>query len=264
MPLRIARFRTQAESPDSLDVVFTMHPEVAEIRQAADLDIPVRLHSWLFGGLWAEAQHDTSDLRRDEVVTLVKRLHEGEYPYRFEATHEASPIGARASSKLTARNDSTEEFFTTGFGLSDLLVGSYATPRGTPKRWTDFNFKPEPGPLVHGGDLALVWENYDLAERNGSAEYSVRLIIEHKWQMVLNKIRARIISAWAAMIGTEQTSDRVIFHYDRAVPHDAVIPDYITLMLTDAPAGFYDVTIEVTDKVSGKVASRTTRIQVNE
>lgn len=263
MPLRTARFRTQAESPDSLDVVFTLHPEVAEIRQAADLDIPVNLHFWLLGGLFPEPQHDTSELRRDEVVTLVKRLHEGEYPYRVEATNEASAIGARASSKLTARNDSTEEFFTTGFGVSDLLVGSYATPRGTPRRWTDFNFKPEPGPFVIGADMALVWENYDLGERNGSAEYSVRLIIEHKWQMVLNKIRARVISAWAAMIGTEQTSDRVIFHYDRAVPYDAVIPDYITLTLTDAPAGYYDVTMEITDKVTGKIASRTTRIRVN-
>ena len=109
-----------------------------------------------------------------------------------------------------------------------------------------------------------MWENYDLGERDGSAEYSVRLIIEHKWQMVLNKIRARIISAWAAMIGTEQTADRVILHYHRAVPYADVIPDYITLTLTDAPAGYYDVTMEITDKVTGKIASRTTRIRVTD
>ena len=112
--------------------------------------------------------------------------------------------------------------------------------------------------------MSIVWETYEPGLRDGSAEYAVKLVLERKWQMFLNKVRARVVSAWAAMMGSEQTSDRVIFRYDRVLPHADAVADVVTLALEDTPAGNYDLTLEITDKVTGRTASRTTRIVVHE
>lgn len=262
MPLRVARFRVGSSAHDSLDIVFAMAPPVDSIRQSAELDTPVHLNTWLFNDGFPRPQHDSLDLRADSALLVARRVPEGAYLYRAEVTHETALRGARSSARVWAKADSADEFYTKGFGVSDLLVGSRAIPRGVPQRWTDFDFTPAPGDFHQGSTLALVWENYDLAERDGTAQYAVKLTIEHKWQMVLNRLRARVISAFAAMMGTDQTPDRVIFRYDRTTPHAAIVPDYITIELADTPEGYYDVTLEITDKVSGRVTSRTTRIRI--
>jgi hypothetical protein len=109
-----------------------------------------------------------------------------------------------------------------------------------------------------------VWETYDLAARDGSAEYDVRIAIERKYKMFLNRVRARVISAFAAMVGTEQTADRVVYRYSRTAAHAPAIADHISLALEDIPAGNYELSLEITDRITGKFVSRVVKVVVVE
>jgi hypothetical protein len=49
---------------------------------------------------------------------------------------------------------------------------------------------------------------------------------------------------------------------DRSVPHSTAFVDYITIELGETPAGSYELTLQITDKVTGQSRSRTTRFVV--
>jgi GWxTD domain-containing protein len=261
LPVRITRFRAVT---DSVDVVFASLPPVDAIHSVAAVDGPVRTDFWLFDGKSTAPVHDTAGTRVNIPRSFSKRLATGDYAYRFEASAEGSLRAARAMSNMTTAADPLTGFSTTGFGISDVLLASRAAPRSTPRRWTDFDFDASAGSLAQGASIALMWENYELGERDGSAQYQVTLTLERKYTMLLNRVRARVISAFAAMVGSEQTADRVVFHYDRAAAHTPVIADYVTLVLEDLPGGNYDLTLDITDKVTGRSASRTMRVVVRD
>jgi len=260
LPVRVTRFRATA---DSTDVVFASLPPVDAIRKAAAVDGDVRQDFWLFDGASLRPVHDSAATRANNPRSIIKRLTKGDYAYRFEASADGSLFAARAMSSVTTAPDSSG-FATTGFGMSDVLVASRAAPRTAARRWTDFDFDVSAGSVAQGSNIALIWENYDLGQSDGGVSYEVTLTIERKYQMLLNKVRARVIAAWAAMVGSEQTSDRVVFHYDRGAPYASVVPDYITLILEDLPAGNYDLSVDITDKVTGKTAGRTMKLTIRD
>lgn len=261
LPVRIARFRA---SDDSVDVVFSTHPPIAGIRAAAAVDVPARADFWLFDTRSTAPLHITEHTRQAGARAVTRRVPVGSYVYRFEASAEGSLHAARAMSDFVAGADRVSGFHTTGFGISDVLLAGRAEPRGAPRRWTDYEFTPSAGTIRVGEPVAMIWETYDLADRDGSSEYEVTLTLVRKYEQFLNRVRARVISALAAMVGNEQTEDRVIFRYDRSVPHAPVVTDNMTLVLDDVPPGNYDLLLDVRDKVTGQTTSRLLRVVVRE
>ena len=99
------------------------------------------------------------------------------------------------------------------------------------------------------------------AARQSRYEVSISL---HGERTPLQSIRAQIINAMRATLFGDFIGDRVIFKYERVVPHDNAFADYITLNLGETPVGNYWLTLEILDRVSGRTASRTMRLTIRE
>jgi hypothetical protein len=80
----------------------------------------------------------------------------------------------------------------------------------------------------------------------------------------MQSIRAQIINAMRATLFGDFIGDRVIFTYDRVVPHGEAFADYITLNLGETPVGNYWLTLDILDRVSGRKATRTMRLTIHE
>ena len=261
LPVRVARFRANA---DSVDVVFTSQPPVAEIRAAASIEGAVRTDFWLLDPNLKPWAHDSGTTTAGGSRAFVRRLPTGEYMYRFEASAESSLRGARALASMQVKDDPATDFALSGFGMSDVLLATRVAPRGSAKRWSDFDFDANAGSVARGTEVALLWENYDLGQKDGGASYQITFSIERKYQRLLDRVRARVIGSFSTMMGNEQTEDRVIYRYERTTAHAPVIADYITLVLTDLPGGSYDLKVEVLDRHTGRTTEKTSRVVIRD
>ena len=261
LPTQVARFRGPG---DSVDVVVAAEPPVAAFRELTTANTPVRTDLWLFGWNVPNAVHDSSSVRTLGARTWKYRVPQGRYAYRIESTVDGALLAGRATDSLDTTNDPRGNFTTRGFGLSDVLLVANATPRAGARRWSDIDVAPTAGTIPHGGQVALIWENYDFGQADGSAKYSVTVSIERRYKETINRIRARVIGAFAAIAGVERTSDRVVFRYERSVAHAPTLLDYLTIGLDESPAGEYRLTLEVTDHLTGKTATRVQRLVISD
>jgi tetratricopeptide (TPR) repeat protein len=260
MPTQVVRFRQDA---DSIDVFLATRAPIAELRKVTAKNQQAVAHYWLNSRDGTTKLADSLVLGGTGDMQFTRRVPSGPYYYRVESIVPGALIAGRTAASMMMGPDTTG-FASTGFGMSDVLVASSVAPRGTASRWSDFDVAPVLGDVAQGSSVAFVWENYDLGQKDGRATYTLTISLERKWKMFLNRIRARIVNSWAAMRGIEQTSERVVFTYDRTVAHAPVIADYITLDLADTPAGNYDVTVDITDNGTGRSTSRTMRVVIRE
>ena len=165
---------------------------------------------------------------------------------------------------MQVKDDPATDFKLSGFGMSDVLLATRLAPRGAGRRWNEFDYDANAGTVAEGTEVALLWEMYDFGEKDGGASYEITFSIQRKYKSLLNRVRARVTSSFSSMMGSEQTDDRVIYRYERTTPHSPVIADYITLVLTDLPAGDWDLTVELLDRNSGRTTSKTSKVVIRE
>jgi len=261
MPTQIARFRG---GTDSVDVFVAARAPSDTLHDALGAPISPAAHYWLVDATTFAPLSGSAAVSAGHDLTWTRRVAAGTYHYRTEITAPGADRAGRTTGMVVAMHDTATGFSTAGFGISDPLFATHVHEGAVPRRWSDVELTPLIGEIEQGGAVAIVWENYELGNDAGSVSYSVKLTLERKWKQFLNRVRARVISAFAAMMGSEQTADRVIFHYDRSAPFASVVTDLITLQLEDTPAGNYDVTLEVTDNVTGKTTARTTRVVIHD
>ena len=138
-----------------------------------------------------------------------------------------------------------------------MLFATGVAPRGgTAKRWSDLDITPTAGAVDRNGQLALVWENYEFGQRDGTAQYQVSVTLA-KNRTLAGRVAATIVGALASLARIDQTDDRVAMTFDRTTAHAPAFVDHVTLSLGDTPHGSYTLTLQVTDRVSGKTVTRT-------
>jgi hypothetical protein len=142
------------------------------------------------------------------------------------------------------------------------LLATSAEPRaGVEKRWTDLAITPAVGALHRNGQLALVWENYDFGERDGSAKYQVVITLRQEHTLA-GQIAASVVGALATIARVDHGPDRVGVTFDRSPPFSPAFVDHLTMSLGETPAGTYTLTLQVTDQITGKVVTRTKTIRI--
>jgi GWxTD domain-containing protein len=261
MPTQVARFRGQR---DSVAIVVASEPPVADLREQTSSNALIRSDFWLFGADSPNGVHDSSAVRTPGARAWRYSVPHGVYAYRIEATADGALLAGRSTDWIDASTDARTGFATQGFGTSDVLLVGSAAPRPGARRWNDIDVDPIAGSVGRGGQIALVWENYELGQAEGSAKYGVTVTIERRYKQAINRIRARVIGAFAAMAGVERTDDRVVFRYERSSAHAPTLVDYLTIGLEDSPAGEYRLTLDITDHVSGKTSSHVQRFVIRE
>lgn len=262
LPTQIMRFRA---GRDSVDVVVALDPPVDSIRASTSLsDAPsVRGDYWLLAGAALLTHRDSITLDGAGVRTWSARVAQGAYLLRAEASVDGGMRAARSASAVQAGDDATSGFALRGFGMSDVLVASRAEPRqGIAQRWSDLDIEPVVRSLPRASPLALVWENYELGNRDGLATYTVAIDIKRE-RSLAGAIATRIAGGLASAARIERISDdEVAMRIDRSLPHADAFVDHITIELGDTPPGSYQLTLRITDAVTGQSRSRTTRFVV--
>ncbi|HYV97313.1 MAG TPA: GWxTD domain-containing protein [Gemmatimonadaceae bacterium] len=261
-PLRATRFRNVVNAA-YVDVLFAADPPAAALLDsspAARADLLV-----IAGDGKTVAHHDSASLRGHSRAGNLRawsaRLEGGEYLARLEVTGLERSHDARGAVVV----DIGSTFDAVGPGLSDLLLARTAVPRTSdaPARWSDFVIDPAVAGASRQSGVALLWENYELGERDGAAQYEVTVTIERDMSGI-GRIGASLAGAFAAIARVDRKPDRLTFSFPRTPPYRAVITDALPITLGDTPPGPYTVTLEINDLVLHKTFRRTGTLVVTQ
>ena len=261
LPMQSARFRAGA---DSLDVYFATLAPVDAMRRAADVTVVPKSYFWLVDTTRTIRIRDSTRAIAPGLSTFTRRMARGDYTFRVEMGAEGSLLAARAVGAVAGNADPTTGFPLQGFGMSDVLLATQIGERAAGvSRWHGVAITPLLGPLERDAQLGLVWENYEFGDRSGSASYHVVVSIQRE-RARAGRIAAQVIRTLGGTVGRAVSQDRVTFKYDRTTGHAPVILDEVTLSLGGTPPGTYLLTVDVTDDVTGRTTTRTTRIIISE
>ena len=251
IPLRVARFRADGAKP-TVFVSATLPLPRMSVGGVAPRALMTRL--WMFADSTDAVVRDSS--RADDAGLVQFRLSApaGDLYARAEAvTPDASAARGTAFSSSPP--------VTTGLTMSDVLIAASATDAGAPAtRWHELRITPAPDAIPNAHDIAIAWETYGLAARDGAQHYSVRLIVEKSSKSITGRIVAQI----AGLVGSQRGDERVTLGFDRDTPARAVTLDHLSLSLRQTPAGRYTLAVEITDKLTGAKTRRLTTILIGQ
>ncbi len=265
IPMRIARFRSGA---DSSDAVIAARVPVDSLVATSGLDrTPVDLEVRIFDqfvkvrGLEVEQSTFATNDAKDPLERVwTRRVGPGINVVRVEALQADSKRGARAMARLTPAMN-------VGFGMSDVLLGDKPELRSgvtTPSRWRDITITPNVGSIAQGSSLGLVWEMYDLVPRDGMTKYRVAITVERQERQGATGFAVRVLDNLGRAVGRsqQQSRDRFTISFDRQGSALPVLVEYLSLDMTQEPAGGYRLQVEVTDLSNQKKTVRNTEFRI--
>jgi GWxTD domain-containing protein len=259
MQTQIARFRG---GHDSVDVIMAFDPSVETIRAAQAAPAPIRADMWFLTDRMANAARDSIALDSSGVRSWIRRLAPGVYVARAEASSDGGPRASRSTNVFEAGTPSPGGLLLHGFAISDVLLGSSAEPKnGADKRWTDLAIIPAVGTSEQASQLALVWENYEFGNENGSAHYDVTVTIT-RGRSIAGQISATVVGALAGIAHIDRTQDHVAVTFERTVPYAPAFADHFTISLAQSPPGPYTLLLTVTDRATGQTATRSKAFRI--
>jgi GWxTD domain-containing protein len=251
IPLSLTRFRAAG---DSVDVLAISRAPMDSLRASA-ANAPVTAHRWMHGDN-EQGYYDSSLVVGGGLHRDVYRVAPARFMYRIEASAAGESVAARAIRWIIAGRDSATGFDVRGFGVSDVLLATAAQPRiAVPSRWRDFNVAPLVDGVARQAKLDLIWEMYELGNRGGRSQYTVTVTIQRR-RSAAGRLAAAIVGFAAEALRIDRQSDRVTAMFDRTIiAAPAAIVDHVSMELRDTPRGEYRLTIQVTDRISGRRAS---------
>ncbi len=264
IPIRITRFRSGADSSDA--VIAALVPIDSLVKSNALERVPVDIDLRIFDqfvkvrGMESDQSifsRDSSNAPLDRVWT--RRVGPGINVVRVEALQPDSKRGARAMTRLDPTTN-------VGFGMSDVLLGSKPELRSgvaLPSRWRDIAITPNAGSVARHSSVGLLWEMYDLVPRDGITQYRVAITVEREDRMGATGFAVRVLDNLGRAVGrAQQSRDRFTISFDRQAGALPVLVEYLSLDMTQAPAGGYRLQVEVTDLSNQKKTARTTAFRM--
>lgn len=256
LQVQVARFRAGRDSIDVWMGASILAPD--SIRQSMSVRGDVKRYFWLLAPGSLTQAGDASVVDTAGIYTWSARLASSSLIFRVEELGETSTRGARATGAI---DGGTSAFPLTGFGISDILIGRDAAVNDSrTARWNDVLMTPVTGAVAPGSHVTFLWENYDLAARDGAAEYEATITLQRD-RSIGGRIVAQLVGPLATIARASQPShDRVSFTFSRSIPHTTAFADQMTVALGETPEGGYTVTLVLKDNVSGRVATRETHM----
>jgi len=264
IPIRIARFRSGADSSDA--VIAARVPIDSLVRANALERVPVDIDLRIFDqfvkvrGMESDQltfSRDSSNAPLDRVWS--RRLGPGINVVRVEALQADSKRGARAMTRLDPTTN-------VGFGMSDVLLGSKPELRSgvaLPSRWRDIVITPNAGSFARNSSVGLLWEMYDLTPKDGMTKYRVAITVERADRDGVTGFAVRVLDNLGRAVGrAQQSRDRFTISFDRQGGALPVLVEYLSLDMTQAPSGGYRLQVEVTDLSNQKKTARNTEFRI--
>lgn len=249
IPLRVARFRVDGARPSVFvsGVVPLQMMRVEGVRTSPPLP-----QIWMFADGAAAVVRDSARTGNDGLAAWKLPAPSGDLYARIEAVVEG---GGAARGTMFAPAIATGD----GLALSDIIVASSVAADAAPaRRWHELAILPAPDSLQRARGIALAWEVYNLRAREGAQNYQVRLVLEKASKSVTGRIVAQI----GGLVGVQRGNDRVTLTFERNAAARDVTVEHVALSLREAPAGRYTLSVEITDRVSGSKAVRSTALLI--
>jgi GWxTD domain-containing protein len=206
---------------------------------------------------------DPSSAAAGEHRTWRFDLVPGAHLLRIEALARALDRGARHSTLVDVRS-----YAGAAFTLSDILVARRLAPRdSTPERWMDFFIEPSAAHLTRDDPVSFLWEMYNLRPGpDGLVRWRVELRVQvgaierREWNSWFLRIFGPALGALGDAVGASALGDEPValaWEGSRDAHAGGTVVDWITLDFAEAPPGRYDVTLVITDLLSGTAVERT-------
>jgi GWxTD domain-containing protein len=261
IPIMTSRFRARG---DSVDVVVAASIPIDSMVRGLDMDrapvdIDIRVFDRFVAVRGVESVQSTfapDSVRSPAPRSWIRRIGPGLNLLRVEALQADSRRAARAMSRI-------ESDLGSGFGLSDILLGSAPAPRGgnAPRSWRDIETTPSSG-TFSDAKIGLTWEIYELTNRNGQSKYRIEVAVERVTKG-LGGFTARIVDNLGRTLGREQRGmNRLAFAFDRTAPAANTLVEYLTVNLADATAGEYRLRVSVVDQETRQRRERTSTFHI--
>jgi GWxTD domain-containing protein len=258
MRARAARFRAGADSQDV--VIAAAIPVVSLVGQsdlagALPIDVQLDVIDPQSRVTMAERRRSSVNVERLPVAingTWLRRLGRGHHLVRLQA--EQADVERSANALLDADVDSTS-----GFGMSDLLLGTGARGSGTnaPARWRDVSIAPTVGVITWSTPLSFVWETYELRPDSAGVRFRTDVELQRTFSGDIKGMVARVGALVRDYVLQDRTgTGRVSVSYDQTRATTAIATDYLSLNLSGQSTGTYRLTVTVTDLVTGQRVSR--------
>lgn len=255
LPVQVVRFRRTA---DSLDLAVFAGVRAGALRAGLPTDTSV-LKTGIFAiSVAGDVQTRVTDNVRTgerDTLTLTAKAWRATVPstawyLRVEALETDALRVARAIRDVSG-------FPTSGFGVSDLLIGDGITAPSAEDgaRWSDYRFAAVSGNALRvGRPVDLLWEVYAPAIREGNVHYRVSVSVQRVEATGLRGVVARLGGRVRDATVRSSGTNRIAVEYDRTAVASAQRAETVRLDLGGAKAGKYLMTLTVTDLVSGATA----------
>lgn len=256
IPTRVARFRA---GPDSTDAVIAARIPLDSLVRGVELDrAPVDIDLRVFDDFVRARGIESvqASIRPDSLTgplarSWTRRLGPGINLVRVEAMQRDTRRAARSLLRLDPESS-------TGFGMSDVLLGSKPQADGAPKRWSDVTMTPSAGGFVSGAPVGLLWEIYDLGAKEGASKYRVSINVQRLDKGAVGRLAGRLLNGVGQVFGrTQSNADNLAISFDRSVPAGPVLLEYLSLDLSEFPRGSYRMRVETLDIITNIRTSRT-------
>jgi GWxTD domain-containing protein len=261
IPVMITRFRARGDSTDV--VVAAAIPVDSMVRglpmDRAPIDIDVRLFdqfAMVRGVESAQTTVSPDTVRAPLGRDWVRRIGPGLNLLRVEALQADSRRAARSLSRI-------EPDIGSGFGMSDILLGSAPSPREgvVPRGWRDIETTPSAGSFSRAR-IGLVWEIYELTNTNGQANYTVDISVE-RITKGLGGFTARVVDGVGRTVGREARGvNKLAISFPRTAAAASTMIEYLTINLADASSGDFRLDVTVTDQRTRRKTTRTTTFRI--
>jgi GWxTD domain-containing protein len=250
IPLRVARFRPDGAQPSVFvsGVVPIQRMRVEGVREAMPM-----ARIWMFADGADAVARDSTRPGDDGRASWKLRAPAGDLYTRAEAMVDGGGAARGTTFAPSVKVGS-------GLALSDIVVAARVADGAAPaRRWHELAIQPAPDTLPRARGIALAWEVYNLSARAAAQHYAVRLVLEKASKSVAGRIVAQI----GGLVGVQRGADRVTLTFERDAAARDVTVEHVALSVREAPAGRYTLTVEITDKLTGARASRSTPLLIS-
>jgi len=150
------------------------------------------------------------------------------------------------------------------FNVSQIIVASNITPfeGGKPGKFTRgrYNVMPLPSRTFTPDQAVFVYyEIYNLSKtEDGKKKYNVDFTIEA--ERLDRNFASKIFAPFGRLLSRSQDKGKITLTFDKeADPERIVQAEYVSIDISDSPAGEYNMTVVVTDSGTGQKITRTNR-----
>ncbi len=259
--VQVAQFR--GPQPDSTELaVFGFVPVGRMVRVAPRATVGLKMAAYVrgerFDSIAGEAREErvtVTDTAQFEHRSWRFLVAPGERVVRVEAVAPEVDRFARSQQPLHIRR-----FDVDSLQLSDILVARRVEPRDSSVHsWHDFLIEPSAGLLKPGEQLGLLWENYNLTpDSAGIAHYTVEVSVKVERLIRDGGLHVQIVGGVLDAVGLSARGDErlaIAYEAEATVTPGGRHVDYLVVDFDRVPNANYEVSVTVTDLITGRQAS---------